>query len=146
VADSLTPNPPATDAPATNAPTADAPVGDAAGSDAQTAEASAPDSPVAEAPVAEAPPPVRPGTVLPEWLDQRADSAPIAQHRALPPMPALRIRMAWNRLRAQATEGDEVWSFVNPKNTWKRNGKRSGYALVRGSEIRASVVVLQERG
>jgi hypothetical protein len=83
--------------------------------------------------------------ILPEWLTQRAENGPISQHRTLPPMPALRIRMAWQKLKAQAADGDEVWSFTNPSNTWKRQGKHVGYALLRGDAIHASVVVIREK-
>ena len=76
-----------------------------------------------------------------EWLSQKAGNAPISEHRNLPEMVALRIRMAWQKLKAQAQEGDEVWAFVNPSNTWKKLGKQTGYALVRGGKIVESTVV-----
>jgi hypothetical protein len=76
-----------------------------------------------------------------EWLTQRAGNAPTAQHRNLPEMAALRIRREWQKLRMQAEEGDEMWAFENPSNTWKRLGHQTGYALVRDGEIRQSKVV-----
>jgi hypothetical protein len=76
-----------------------------------------------------------------EWLTQKCENAPIAEHRKLPEMPALRIRMAWQKLKAQAAEGDEVWAFANPSNTWKKVGKQTGYAVVRNGKIIASTVV-----
>ncbi len=79
-----------------------------------------------------------------EWLHQRVENAPIAQHRNLPAMPALRIRREWQKLKAQAQEGDEVWAFANPSNTWKKLGKHTGYAIVRGGKILKSVVVTSE--
>ncbi|HEX2078228.1 MAG TPA: hypothetical protein VHG08_10985 [Longimicrobium sp.] len=79
-----------------------------------------------------------------EWLTQRVENAPIASHRNLPEMAALRIRMAWQKLKRQAGEGDEVWAFQNPSNTWKKMGKQSGYALVRDGKIVQSVVVTHE--
>ena len=81
-----------------------------------------------------------------EWLTQRAGNAPTAQHRALPEMAALRIRREWQKLRMQAEEGDEVWAFENPSNTWKRLGHQTGYALVRDGEIRQSKVVTNTSG
>ncbi len=79
-----------------------------------------------------------------EWLTQRVENRPTAQHRDLAPMAALRIRREWEKLRASAAEGDEVWAFANPSNTWKRLGKQTGYALVRDGEIVASVTVTRE--
>ena len=79
--------------------------------------------------------------ILPEWLTQRAENAPIAEHRNLPQMPALRIRMAWQKLKAEAREGDELWAFQNPSNTWKKLGHHTGYALVRDGKIVKSTVV-----
>ncbi|HEU0300873.1 MAG TPA: hypothetical protein VFR37_15535 [Longimicrobium sp.] len=79
-----------------------------------------------------------------EWLTQRAENAPTSDHRKLPEMAALRIRMAWQKLRRQAGEADETWAFQNPSNTWKKLGKQSGYALVRDGKIVQSVVVTHD--
>ena len=79
-----------------------------------------------------------------EWLTQRVENAPTSYHRNLPDMAALRIRMAWQKLKRNAVEGDEMWAFENPSNTWKRMGKKTGYAIVREGEIVESVVVLSE--
>jgi hypothetical protein len=76
-----------------------------------------------------------------EWLTQRADNAPAARHRNLSEMAALRIRMAWQKLKREAEEGDELWAFENPSNTWKKLGHHTGYALVRGGKIVKSTVV-----
>ena len=73
--------------------------------------------------------------VLPEWLTQRVENAPTSYHRNLPEMAALRIRMAWQKMKRQAKEGDEVWAFENPANTWKKQGRHAGYAVVRDGKI-----------
>lgn len=80
-----------------------------------------------------------------DWLTQRVENAPIADHRKLPAMAALRIRMAWEKVRREAAEGDEVWAFANPSNTWKKLGRYTGYAIKRGGKIVHSVVVTQDR-
>lgn len=82
--------------------------------------------------------------ILSEWLTQRTENQPIAEHRKLAPMAALRIRMAWQKLKAQAGEEDEVWAFANPSNTWKKLGRHTGYAIVRKGKIVQSVVVTSE--
>jgi len=75
------------------------------------------------------------------WLTQRVERAPTATHRNLPEMAAMRIRMAWEKLKREATEGDEIWAFENPSNTHKKLGRHTGYALVRKGRIVKSVVV-----
>ncbi len=79
-----------------------------------------------------------------EWLTQRVENKPISAHRDLPAMPALRIRREWEKLKAQAVEGDELWAFANPSNTWKKLGKHTGYAIVRKGKIVQSVVVTSD--
>lgn len=79
--------------------------------------------------------------VLAEWLTQRVENAPIAQHRNLSAMASMRIRMAWEKLRNEAREGEELWAFENPSNTWKKLGRHTGYALVRDGKIRKSSIV-----
>lgn len=79
-----------------------------------------------------------------EWLSQRVENAPMASHRKLPEMAALRIRIAWQKLKAQAGEGDELWAFENPSNTWRKLGRRTGYALVRDGQVLRSTVVTSE--
>jgi hypothetical protein len=79
-----------------------------------------------------------------EWLTQRVENAPTSYHRNLPDMAALRIRMAWQKLKRQTVEGDEVWAFANPSNTWKKQGKLTGYAIVREGKIVQTVTVTQE--
>ena len=79
--------------------------------------------------------------ILTEWLTQRVENAPTAQHRNLSAMAAMRIRMAWQKLKAEAQEGDELWAFENPSNTRKKLGHHTGYALVRKGKIIKNTVV-----
>jgi len=79
--------------------------------------------------------------ILSDWLTQRVENAPIAKHRDLPPMAAMRIRMEWQKLKRDAAEGDELWAFENPSNTWKKLGHHTGYALVRKGKIIRSTIV-----
>lgn len=79
--------------------------------------------------------------ILADWLTQRVENAPLAVHRNLPEMAAMRVRMAWQKLKTEAGEGDELWAFENPSNTWKKLGRHAGYALVRKGKIVKSTVV-----
>ena len=76
-----------------------------------------------------------------EWLTERAGNRPTADHRGVAPMAGMRIRREWEKLRAQMEEGDELWAFANPSNTWKKVGRQTGYAVVRKGKIVASTVV-----
>lgn len=82
--------------------------------------------------------------VSPEWLTQRVENAPIASHRNLSAMPAMRIRMAWQKLKTEARDGEELWAFENPSNTWKKLGRHNGYALVRNGKVIKSTIVTSE--
>jgi hypothetical protein len=79
-----------------------------------------------------------------EWLTQRVENAPTSDHRKLPDMVALRVRIAWQKLKRQAVDGDEVWAFTTPSTTWKKQGKQTGYAIIRDGQVAQSVVVLRE--
>ena len=76
-----------------------------------------------------------------EWLTQRVANAPTSYHPNRSPMAALRTRAAWQKLQRHAIEGDELWAFSNPSNSWKKQGKHTGYALVRDGRIVESTVV-----
>jgi hypothetical protein len=80
-----------------------------------------------------------------EWLTHRSGQQPTAEHRGLPDMAALRIRREWQKLRAEARDGDEVWAFENPSNTWKKLGKLTGYAILRDGKIVGSTIVTNSR-
>jgi hypothetical protein len=73
--------------------------------------------------------------VSPDWLTGRAEDAPTFFGSGRPDGSALRMRMAWRRLKARAAQGDELWEFANPASTWRKLGRRTGYALVRDGAI-----------
>lgn len=72
-----------------------------------------------------------------EWLTQRAEDVPTSYQRTLGPKDALRTRMAWQKLKRDAMEGDELWAFTSPSNS-----RHAGYALVREGKIVDSVLVV----
>lgn len=76
-----------------------------------------------------------------EWLTRRVESPPTSYHTDLPELAGLRARMAWQKLKRQANEGDEIWAFTTPAGNWK-SGKQAGYALVRDGAILESVMVV----
>ena len=79
--------------------------------------------------------------ISPEWLVQRVEDAPTS-FTAEPPNPsALRVRMAWQKLRGRARKGDELWSFANPPSTWRKLGRLNGFAIVREGSIVDSAAI-----
>jgi hypothetical protein len=75
-----------------------------------------------------------------DWLTQRVENAPTSYDQTLPDRAGLRNRMAWQKLQRQATAGDEVWAFSDPSSSSKQ-GRLTGYALVRDGEIVESVTL-----
>jgi hypothetical protein len=70
-----------------------------------------------------------------EWLTERVEQAPTNYHLTVLPATALKIRMAWQKLKMHARDGDELWAFSSPPVGGTYAGKHSGYALVRGGRI-----------
>jgi hypothetical protein len=75
-----------------------------------------------------------------EWLTERVEDAPTSYHPALA-NDALRIRMAWQRLKAEADVGDQLWAWATPPGSWRKEGKLTGYAIVRDGQVLNSVKV-----
>lgn len=79
-----------------------------------------------------------------EWLTGRVEAAPtsyLADDGG--GGSALRTRMAWQKLKQQAGEGDEIWAFTNPSAGW-RQARQTGFALVRDGAILESVLITPE--
>ena len=74
-----------------------------------------------------------------EWLTGRVEAAPTS-YLANEGGSALRTRMAWQKLKQQAGEGDEIWAFTNPGSGWRQT-RQSGFALVRDGAILESVLI-----
>lgn len=79
-----------------------------------------------------------------DWLTERIDDAPTSYAANLPDRSALRTRMAWQKLKHNARNGDELWAFSNPPSTWRKLGKRAGFALVREGAVVESVITARE--
>jgi hypothetical protein len=46
----------------------------------------------------------------------------------------------WRALRAEMQEGDELWEFTSPPESWANLGGRAGIALVRDGEVVRTLV------
>ena len=79
-----------------------------------------------------------------DWLTQPVESAPTSFEPDQPHRVALKSRMAWQKLKSHAHSGDELWAFQNPPSTWRKLGKRTGFALVRQGTVVESVITSKE--
>jgi hypothetical protein len=53
-----------------------------------------------------------------------------------------RIHVEWNRLKAQLQDGDELWHFRTPDETWQTAFPLcglEGYAIIRGGALIAMI-------
>ena len=49
----------------------------------------------------------------------------------------------WRRFLQQVGEGDELWFFSSPDDTFAKNLGCQGYAIVRGGIVRDTLITLQ---
>jgi hypothetical protein len=79
-----------------------------------------------------------------DWLTEPVENAPTSYEADLPDRVALKTRMAWQKLKSHMHAGDELWAFANPPATWRKLGKRTGFALVRQGAVIEAVVTSRE--
>jgi hypothetical protein len=80
--------------------------------------------------------------MLPEWLTRRLtveeaeEAHAVSDERLGPdPVPFGFLNGRWRALLEGREEGDELWEFRSPPETWEALAGREGIALVRGGEI-----------
>jgi hypothetical protein len=49
---------------------------------------------------------------------------------------------SWIRFKGQMREGDELWKFSSPAETWQHLAKLEGLSIVRNGEIVDSIVTM----
>jgi hypothetical protein len=73
--------------------------------------------------------------VFKEWLSERT-SVPQAEGANMDGgRPFGYQNRKWERLKAQLLEGDELWEFCSPPESWAHRKGRQGYAIVRRGTI-----------
>ena len=85
--------------------------------------------------------------VLKEWLKRKltireAEERHLVYHEQLgnKGVPFGFLNAEWRELVARMLDGDEIWEFSSPANTWSKLGGRAGVALVRNGEIIDSII------
>jgi hypothetical protein len=84
-----------------------------------------------------------------EWLTRRitaqeAEQAHLVTSERLgpDPVPFGFQNAEWQALLAERQEGDEIWEFRSPPDTWKHLFGRAGVALVRDGRIGRCIVTM----
>jgi len=61
-----------------------------------------------------------------------------------PPGTPFGLRLgAWRAFIAQMKDGDELWEFRSPRDSWAKMCGMAGYSLVRRGEIVDSIILMQ---
>ncbi|MBN1798382.1 MAG: hypothetical protein JW822_07380 [Spirochaetales bacterium] len=83
------------------------------------------------------------------WLQNRttveqaeADNMVTLEDLGPDPVPFGYINEQWQEFLAQMREGDELWEFESPPETWDNLAGRKGIALIRDCEVVALIVTL----
>ena len=84
-----------------------------------------------------------------EWLtmktsNEEAEQANLVEDERLGPQPVPFgfQNQRWLEFKGQIQEGDELWEFSSPPETWKNLRGRAGLSIVRNGEIVDSLVTL----
>ncbi|MCX7002592.1 MAG: hypothetical protein NTV22_04885 [bacterium] len=77
-----------------------------------------------------------------EWLLDCVDMQEIESTWIGKPGPYGISREGWDKLKAQMEDGDVIWSFESPQDSWLHSAGRMGYALVRSGRAIDGIVTL----
>jgi len=82
--------------------------------------------------------------ICPRIMVAEAEPPHTAQNErpSSPPVPNDRWNDRWRAFLAQMQEGDELWTFCTPPETWEHMAGLGGFALVRHGKMVARIVRL----
>lgn len=75
-----------------------------------------------------------------EWLQSKTSVAELEAKHLHDGVPFGHQNARWEALKNKMVEGDEVWTFSSPPETWENLFGRAGVALVRDGEIIDAIV------
>lgn len=73
--------------------------------------------------------------MLKPWLQQKWSIADLEARHRHDGVPFGFLNDRWERLKASMQEGDELWEFSSPPETWQHLMGRAGVALVRDGDV-----------
>jgi hypothetical protein len=87
--------------------------------------------------------------MLKEWLDkeitmEECEREHLVQDERLGPVPIPFgfQHQEWLKFKSKTLQGDELWKFCSPPDSWKNLFGRSGICIVRNGEIIDSIVTV----
>ena len=70
-----------------------------------------------------------------DWLDKRVSIGEVEAGFEGEDSPCEDWLKSWTSLKEAMQEGDELWTYCSPAETWEHLCGRAGYAVVRDGEI-----------
>lgn len=87
---------------------------------------------------------VRSGSSVPEaWLLRRVTLEEIAEASRTRDLIKPRDSAEWEEFKAQVRQGDEIWLFTSPEESFQNVGGDIGYVLIRNGEEVTHIVALR---
>ena len=77
-----------------------------------------------------------------EWLGERISVQIAEEDNTRDGIPFSGRQDEWEALKAKMIDGDEIWGFCSPSDSWQHLAGRAGYALVRDGEVIDCVVTM----
>jgi len=73
--------------------------------------------------------------MLKPWLEKQYSLADLEARHMYDGKPFGHLNERWDLLKASMQEGDTVWEFSSPPESWRNMAGRAGVALVRDGAI-----------
>jgi hypothetical protein len=81
-------------------------------------------------------------TMNKEWLTTKTTVAELEAKHMHKGKPFGYQNAKWEALKAKIVNGDELWEFSSPPESWRSLAGRAGVALVRDGEVIDSIVTI----
>ncbi|MDD5542003.1 MAG: hypothetical protein PHX83_02420 [Acidobacteriia bacterium] len=78
--------------------------------------------------------------MLKEWLTQKTTIEEQEAKRQYEGKTFGLMHTEWERFKSKIIDGDELWEFSSPPETWERLAGREGLSIVRHGEVIHSIV------
>lgn len=68
----------------------------------------------------------------------------LARNPEMPSQPFAFNNERWEGLKSQMIDGEELWYFCRPRQTWRDLAGRAGLAVVHGGDVVNTLVVMMK--